>query len=203
MDINLNDISVDYLFKIVSIGVNEEVIIEDIDYINSSSDLYQHVLVSNGYDDIKLIFDYGCFKNNIGAINIGDAVSVIGILRLDTEDLFYVEVSEILNHVSCDKYDNQVDLEDDISRNDSEVAIWRQKVISRDKVCRCCGVDKTKYLEAHHIFSWNDYPALRTNVDNGVTLCKWCHHKYNSYFGHKGTAIGIVDFIERFGIHKR
>lgn len=84
-------------------------------------------------------------------------------------------------------------------RNSPEGNAWRNAVLNRDGVCRCCGGDKPKYLEAHHIFSWKDYPDMRFDVNNGVTLCKQCHHKYNSYYGHKGTGIGIVDFLTRFG----
>lgn len=82
-------------------------------------------------------------------------------------------------------------------RSSSEYEDWRDSVIERDGVCQCCGGHK--YLEAHHIFSWEDYPDMRINIDNGVTLCKWCHGRYNSYFGHKGTGIGIVQYLNKFG----
>ena len=58
---------------------------------------------------------------------------------------------------------------------------WRMKVFSRDnftcQVCKKIG----GYLEAHHIKKWSDYPDLRLDINNGITLCKECHKKTDSY----------------------
>lgn len=32
-------------------------------------------------------------------------------------------------------------------------------------------------LEAHHILSWKDYPELRYDINNGITLCHAHHPK--------------------------
>ena len=54
---------------------------------------------------------------------------------------------------------------------------WREKVYSRDKyTCQWPGCNKKTGLNAHHIKTWAEYPALRFLVDNGITLCK-LHHK--------------------------
>ena len=53
---------------------------------------------------------------------------------------------------------------------------WSRAVKRRDHVCvlfylgGCHG-----RLEAHHIRSWKNYPHLRYDVDNGITLCL-AHH---------------------------
>jgi len=43
---------------------------------------------------------------------------------------------------------------------------WKCKISNKD----CCG-----RLEAHHILNWKDYPELRYDINNGITLCH-AHH---------------------------
>jgi hypothetical protein len=52
---------------------------------------------------------------------------------------------------------------------------WANAVISRDAaICQHCGVTGVE-LHAHHIKSYRDYPELRFDVNNGLTLCFRCH----------------------------
>lgn len=37
------------------------------------------------------------------------------------------------------------------------------------------GVYKKGRLEAHHILRWVDFPKLRYEVNNGITLCHYHH----------------------------
>ena len=58
---------------------------------------------------------------------------------------------------------------------------WRNRIFQRDKyTCRWCnahsGNGKDIYLEAHHIKSWKEYPELRFDLENGLTLCQDCHN---------------------------
>jgi hypothetical protein len=76
---------------------------------------------------------------------------------------------------------------------------WRQQVFERDHfTCRCCGgwhthlKHKPNTLNAHHIKPFNDYPELRFDVNNGVTLCIYCHRfirskeeMYFNYWNHQ------------------
>ncbi len=53
---------------------------------------------------------------------------------------------------------------------------WRIDCLNRDKwACQDCG-DKKK-LNVHHIKSYIDHIKLRTDRDNGITLCLKCHVK--------------------------
>ncbi len=53
---------------------------------------------------------------------------------------------------------------------------WGLDCLDRDKwTCTECGSKKT--LHVHHRKQYRDYPQLRINVDNGVTLCQPCHKK--------------------------
>lgn len=60
--------------------------------------------------------------------------------------------------------------------NDPLYKDWRKKVYARDNHC-CqwpnCG--SRKRLNAHHIQTWADFPGLRFDVNNGITLCKYHH----------------------------
>ena len=53
--------------------------------------------------------------------------------------------------------------------------IWRKSVFERDSyTCQVCE-EVGGCLNAHHIKSFANYPKLRFDVNNGVTLCKECH----------------------------
>lgn len=68
--------------------------------------------------------------------------------------------------------------------NTSEWKIWRSEVFKRDDyTCKGCGLrnkmglNKSLYLEAHHILPRRDFPLLTFDISNGITLCKCCHDK--------------------------
>lgn len=61
---------------------------------------------------------------------------------------------------------------------------WASSVKSRDKwKCKIANSDCNGQLEAHHILNWIDYPELRYEINNGITLChahhprKWAEEK--------------------------
>lgn len=58
--------------------------------------------------------------------------------------------------------------------NTPEYRKWRQAVFKRDRrKCKVCGA--TRKLQAHHIKRWADFPMLRYEIGNGITLCRKCH----------------------------
>ena len=61
-------------------------------------------------------------------------------------------------------------------RNDSAYKVWRNNVLKRDKTkCRIANGDCSGYLIVHHILGWSNYPELRYQINNGITLCQ-AHH---------------------------
>lgn len=61
----------------------------------------------------------------------------------------------------------------DPERNRYQAKAWSKAVKERDGCCQECGA--TERLHAHHIKGWKDYPDLRYDLENGVTLCHSCH----------------------------
>lgn len=66
------------------------------------------------------------------------------------------------------RWDNQAE------RANPQYPIWRKAIFVRDGY-KCTDCQTHKNLNAHHVKNWADYPELRFNVDNGLTLCEDCH----------------------------
>lgn len=68
-------------------------------------------------------------------------------------------------------------LERERARLSPQLKQWRIAVYTRDAhTCQNCG-EGGRYINAHHIKPWADYPDLRFDVSNGITLCEDCHGK--------------------------
>ena len=162
---------------------------------------YQELICGSDETHRKLLvrlYDDSC---SFDKYHVGDFVKLTGVYSIDGDTMEYSLLCNNIDVLDLEEDTELVDfdsVDEAILREDSEVRDWRDKVINRDGVCQCCGGHK--HLEAHHIFSWEDYPDLRVDVDNGVTLCRWCHYKYNSYFGHTGCGINLVKFLRMFGV---
>jgi 5-methylcytosine-specific restriction endonuclease McrA len=65
-------------------------------------------------------------------------------------------------------------------RHSAEYKRWRFDVYSRDHfTCQHCGDNRGGNLVAHHIKPFAEFPELRFEVSNGITLCNECHDKLN------------------------
>lgn len=54
--------------------------------------------------------------------------------------------------------------------------IWFKEVKNRDGwKCKISNSDCSGQLESHHILRWTQYPELRYEVNNGITLCHFHH----------------------------
>jgi len=78
---------------------------------------------------------------------------------------------------------NLTDDDRENGRNCPENREWRKAVYERDDhTCQKCLV-RGGSLQAHHILPWALFPELRFEVENGITLCKFCHNRYHSVWG--------------------
>ncbi|MDH2363777.1 HNH endonuclease [Priestia megaterium] len=71
------------------------------------------------------------------------------------------------------------------NRDYPEYESWRKEVFTRDHyTCTCCGKrgNDGTYLAAHHLQNFAEYPDLRHDLDNGVTLCEECHLDFHKKY---------------------
>ena len=79
--------------------------------------------------------------------------------------------------------------------------------LSRDNYqCRICGSKEN--LQGHHLNSYKNYPELRYEPTNGITLCKNCHQLFHNIYGRynftkenfiKFSKLNLDDFINDKG----
>lgn len=80
------------------------------------------------------------------------------------------------NHYAWKKDRNSLTKRDHRSTKEFIYREWREKVFGRDNwKCKMANENCNGQLEAHHILPWRDYPELRYEINNGITLCH-AHH---------------------------
>lgn len=89
------------------------------------------------------------------------------------------KISESIKGEKHYNWKGGINIENERIRHSLEWKIWRDKVYKRDKwICRLCGIKcERKNIAAHHIKLFSNFPELRFNIDNGLTLCRSCHFK--------------------------
>ena len=87
-------------------------------------------------------------------------------------------------------------------RNSNDFYLWRGLVFERDNwTCQKClirsGDGITVDLNPHHIQNFSQYPELRFNMDNGITLCRNCHYDFHKEYGmNNNTKEQIDEFLK-------
>jgi 5-methylcytosine-specific restriction endonuclease McrA len=72
-------------------------------------------------------------------------------------------------------------------RGGLDFRLWRERVFKRDNfTCQKCKI-KGIHLHSHHIQNFSQFPELRFEVDNGITLCKDCHMEFHNLFERKNN----------------
>lgn len=70
--------------------------------------------------------------------------------------------------------------EDLTARSRRAIQHWKKAVLKRDKHT-CIGCGTIENLEIHHIKPYSTHIELRTDIDNGQTLCEDCHKETPTY----------------------
>lgn len=83
-------------------------------------------------------------------------------------------------------------------RLDYAMVEWRNQIYKRDMwKCKINNKNCSGHIEAHHILPWVDYPELRYDTNNGITLCH-AHHPRKQ----KEVAQLSPYFYQLIGINK-
>lgn len=73
-------------------------------------------------------------------------------------------------------------------RGSPEYRIWRTAVFVRDDyTCQAC-LRRGGRLHAHHVLLFSEYPELRLDLENGLTLCILCHDKIHHRKGKRHAS---------------
>jgi len=81
-------------------------------------------------------------------------------------------------------------------RERRELEEWRLSIFERDDyTCQNCNIRGT-ILAAHHLEAYNRSRHLRTDIDNGITLCQNCHVDFHKMFGFgSNTRKQFLEFV--------
>jgi hypothetical protein len=82
-------------------------------------------------------------------------------------------------------------------RGSLQYKVWEYSILIKDRhICQKCGETSVRYLVAHHILNFAQYPELRFAIDNGITFCRPCHKKFHHIYGKKNNNIEqIKEFL--------
>jgi len=94
--------------------------------------------------------------------------------------------------------------ERDKIRHSKEYIEWRNAVFKRDNyTCQVCGKQGV-ILNAHHINNFSDYPELRFDMNNGITICEKHHLPgfknsfHNIYTQFNNTKEQLKEYIQKY-----
>lgn len=115
-----------------------------------------------------------------------DTNSMAKFIDIKTDKIFIAGVQTILNGRHFEKEKQRE---------------WNKSVKERDGfTCQVCS-NKTK-LCVHHLYAWTAFPALRFEVQNGITLCNKCHREFHSKYGNGNNTLDqFTTHIKEKGEH--
>lgn len=135
-------------------------------------------LLSKTYEGNKQKLNYVCNCGNVAYISFAKFQSGQRCKVCKS-----TKITEKLSGANSPMYNHDKSTEERIrDRKYPEYQKWRRDVFSRDDyTCQCCG-EVGRKLNAHHIESYSRNKDLRTDINNGITLCESCHKEYHANF---------------------
>jgi hypothetical protein len=126
------------------------------------------VLLETEYVNANTQMNFICSCGNPGRTNIYDFEN-----GSDCRKCSFKKISG----TNSPNYKHDKTLEErEIERNYPEYRNWRTLVFERDEyTCQCCKKKKGGQLVSHHIDGYHWCVERRTDISNGITLCKFCH----------------------------
>lgn len=82
------------------------------------------------------------------------------------------------------------------ARRSGEYKYWQKECLIRDNfTCQKTGISGG-YLVVHHINNFADFPELRFDINNGITLSKQVHKEFHKKYGVKNnTRDQLLEFL--------
>jgi 5-methylcytosine-specific restriction endonuclease McrA len=144
-------------------------------------------LLSKEYTNMEIPLDYKCSCGNISK-------AYLKAIRLGIKCGCQRPRGEESPHWNPDKTQEEREL----GRKIPGYREWITEVYERDRyTCQKCGEVGGK-LNAHHIEGYAENKDLRTDLENGITLCKNCHKNFHSTYGTKGFGREeLNEFLKR------
>lgn len=88
------------------------------------------------------------------------------------------------------------------NRHYYDYEVWRKDVFEHDDyTCQHCD-QKGGQLNAHHMEDYDGNPELRTELSNGITLCKRCHKNFHHLLGRQSTRAQVFWFLKNVKLGK-
>lgn len=150
--------------------------------INSARNAYRQAdctLLEDKYSGINVAMKYRCKCGNESSTSLGNFLKGVrcfdcGLKKISGENNYLYDASKT-----------------DAERNSRRIfpgyQEWRRAVFKRDGyTCQVCG-EHGKNLNAHHLEGYSGNRELRTDLDNGVTLCRSCHVEFHLEYGQRIT----------------
>jgi len=111
------------------------------------------------------------------------------------------KISKKMSGKNNPKYNHNL-TEEERKKNHNIIGIynWKNKVKKHDNyTCQKCGYKGKKLdgiMESHHINNFSHFKDQRTDINNGITLCKKCHKIFHKLYGQKSNKKYFSKFLK-------